>query len=521
MSASIKDNILFGQPYEEVRYLKVLQDCGLERDLKILEDGDMTTIGERGVNLSGGQKQRISLARLIYANCDIVLMDSPLSAIDSQLGSYIFQKCIVEELAGKTRIFVTHELHFLPNADYIIVMKDGRISEQGTYANLVNSSGDFSIVLQEYAGYEGSNIDSVAIAPMPKINISLSRSNLFAYGSISRTEIMTSHDQDPGILRLGRILRSKHAFNAKTLIKDEERATGSISLNIWGKYVAASGGWLYISALFLLLLITQSISVGTTYWLVIWTNHLVPSFSQLSYMGVYLAGSVLQSLFYYISFYYFSIGGTTAANSLHRAALNRVLHAPEVFFETTPIGRIINRFSKDQDGIDNALVDALRIFLSTTASCIGYLALIIYGIPLFAVPLIPILISYFYIQKYYRHVSLELKRVDSIAQSPIYTLIGECLAGLPTIRAFSEEKRFIEQNNEFSNRRMAIFYILSASARWLGLRLEIIGSILVLVAAVLGVVSTSFSLSFFAQISPALYGLTLSYALDLVSTMNW
>ena len=223
--------------------------------------------------------------------------------------------------------------------------------------------------------------------------------------------------------------------------------------------------------------------------------------------------AVLQAVVFYLTFYYFSVGGTIAAAFFHRKALVRVLKAPIRWFDTVPIGRIINRFSKDQDGIDSSLVDSLRMFLTTLANCVGIFAVIIYGTPLFAIPLLPILVGYYYIQRFYRSISLELKRVDSLARSPLYSLIGECLVGLPTIRAYSEEARFVEQNSKNVNKSLAPFYVLTLTARWLGLRLESLGALLVFFAAIFGVTST--------DISPALFGLTLSYSLQVVSSMNW
>ncbi|KAJ1344932.1 hypothetical protein BSLG_000447 [Batrachochytrium salamandrivorans] len=379
-NSTVKENILFGQPYDEARYLATIRDCSLERDLAMFQDGDRTQIGERGINLSGGQKQRINLARLVYFNSDIVLLDDPLSAVDAHVGRALFDNCICGALSGKTRILVTHQLHFLPRVDYIIVMNYGEVIENGTYSELMAAEGEFSSLMLSYGGADDD-----------------------------------ANDTD---------------------IADEINKSADID-----------------------------------------SKRIPP---------MQLIQSVLAIMTYAFGVY-FAYHGTRAARVLHEGAITRIVRAPVLFFDTTPLGRVINRFSKDQDGIDNSLLDAFRMFIQTLSSTISVFVLIIYTTPLFAAILVPILGAYYFLQLIYRATSRELKRLDSLSRSPLYAHIGETLSGLPTIRAYHEHERF-----------------------------EILGGVMVFFAAAFGVLSRDNS-----AFTAALFGLSLSYAIQVTSTLNW
>lgn len=151
-NATLKDNILFGQPLNTELYEKVIEACALKPDLEILPGGDMTEIGEKGINLSGGQKQRVSLARAVYANADIYFLDDPLSAVDSHVGKHIFDKVIGPKglLKNKTKLLVTHGITYLPQTEQILVMKDGQVSESGTYRELLDKKGAFAEFLLQH-----------------------------------------------------------------------------------------------------------------------------------------------------------------------------------------------------------------------------------------------------------------------------------------------------------------------------------------------------------------------------------
>ncbi|KAH6588650.1 hypothetical protein BASA50_010612 [Batrachochytrium salamandrivorans] len=501
-NSTVKENILFGQPYDEARYLATIRDCSLERDLAMFQDGDRTQIGERGINLSGGQKQRINLARLVYFNSDIVLLDDPLSAVDAHVGRALFDNCICGALSGKTRILVTHQLHFLPRVDYIIVMNYGEVIENGTYSELMAAEGEFSSLMLSYGGADDDANDTDIADEINKSADIDSKKN-------------TSNAVDSK--RIGDALALIAKKDARELMQTEDRSTGTVKSNVWMSYFNAAGGWLSLTGLILILIIAQAARIGNDFWLVVWTNKEIPYFTTNGqYVGVYWGWSIFQAIMTYAFGVYFAYHGTRAARVLHEGAITRIVRAPVLFFDTTPLGRVINRFSKDQDGIDNSLLDAFRMFIQTLSSTISVFVLIIYTTPLFAAILVPILGAYYFLQLIYRATSRELKRLDSLSRSPLYAHIGETLSGLPTIRAYHEHERFIYNNDKMIDINNGPYFLLLAAQRWISLRFEILGGVMVFFAAAFGVLSRDNS-----AFTAALFGLSLSYAIQVTSTLNW
>ncbi|KAJ3116514.1 hypothetical protein HDU96_009500 [Phlyctochytrium bullatum] len=496
-NATLEQNITFGLPFDEAKYKKAIKDCALETDLKVLPDGDQTSIGERGINLSGGQKQRVNLARCVYYDPDIILLDDPLSAVDAHVGKYLFDKCIMGALAGKTRILVTHQLHFLSRVDRVLVFRDGEIVEQGTYPELMAAEGEFATLIKNYGAEED---DEPSPTPKPAEVAARKKSEPSA---IEEKKMLAAKDAEPEKKKSGNIM------------KEEDRATGTVSGKVWWSYVVASGGWGFIAGLLATLVFLQSTRIGNDLWLVWWSgNRFAGTFNLSGYIAVYCVWGLSQTLATYLFGLFFAFSGTRAARTLHEAAAARIVRAPTLFFDTTPLGRIINRFSKDQDGIDNTLSDSYRMFTNTLATSLSTFVLICYATPLFAVPLAPLLGVYYFMQLIYRATSRELKRLDSVSRSPLYANFGETLTGLPTIRAYREQNRFISNNDRATDGNNSPYFLLVSSQRWLGLRLEILGGVLVFFAGLFGIIARS-------TIDPALLGLSLSYALQVTQILNW
>ncbi|KAJ3273542.1 hypothetical protein HDV01_004309 [Terramyces sp. JEL0728] len=489
-NATVKENILFGSPYEEERYINTIRVCALEKDLQMLNNGDATQIGERGINLSGGQKQRINIARLVYFNPEIVLLDDPLSAVDAHVGRYLFEVCLQNALKQKTRILVTHQLHFLPQVDYILVMKEGEIAEQGTFEELMSSKGAFASLMTDYGGVNE------------------------AIEETEETEIKEMDASDAE--RIGNMLAVKAEGDTRELMQKEDRATGSVKSNIWFTYINSAGGSFFGIGLLTLIVLLQACNFGNSLWLVIWTNKDISTWDQNRYIAVYIAFGVANSLFTYSYSAWMAFAGVRAAKLLHKNALDRVLLAPISFFDSTPLGRIINRFSKDQDSIDNGLMDSFRIFVTTFSGAIITFITIIYATPLFVAPLLPVLGVYYFVQKVYRSTSRELKRLDSLTRSPLYAFLGETLNGLPTIRAFGVQERFIEVSENYIARNISPSFLLFSASRWLGIRYESLGAVLVFFAAMLGIFSRTND-----RFSGALLGLSLTYSLQVTQSINF
>ncbi|KAF8927650.1 P-loop containing nucleoside triphosphate hydrolase protein [Dissophora ornata] len=494
-NATVKDNILFGLPLDEARYQRVIKDCALERDIEILPDGDMTEIGERGINLSGGQKQRVNIARAVYFDADVVLLDDPLSAVDAHVGKYLFQNCIMGALQGKTRVLVTHQLHVLPQVDYVICMKDGEIVERGTFQELMLNDGEFSSLMKAHGGIEEAESEKE---------------------EVDETNVDPASSADPEKVSEGGNDKKKDAASAdkpKGLMSQEERSTGSVDGTIYRNYVEAAGGVYLIPLMLFLLTMTQVAKVGNDLWLSWWTADDLHE-SQKFYMIFYAVWGIAQGVLQFISGFYFSIAGARAAKALHQKSLQNIFRAPTSFFDTTPLGRIINRFSKDVDACDNLLSEAYRMFTGTASNVISTFILIAVIFPYFLIPLVPMLIFYYYAAVYYRFSSRELRRIDSILRSSLYAHFSETLSGMATIRAYRVQERFMERNAFFIDLENRPYFMSYSIQRWLGVRLETIANTLVLCTSLLGVCGRF-------QISPSTIGLVLSYSMSVTGTFNW
>lgn len=493
---TVKNNILFGLPLDEQRYQQVIKDCALEQDLTILPDGDSTEIGERGINLSGGQKQRINLARATYYNADILLLDDPLSAVDAHVGKHLFEKCICTALAGKTRVLVTHQLHFLPKVDYIIVMKNGEIAEEGTFAQLLDNRNEFSSLMEEYGGVdhaESETSDDDIVTDVKK--------------SDGKKEVV---DNGPGV-------------PSKALMTTEERNTGAVQAHIYKYWIDNAGGWLTVAVIAFFLCLMPTSNIGTNQWLSYWSSYDAPQGADSHpptdyrtgyFMGVYAALGIAQAICNFMVSFCFSIAGVAAAKSLHGQSVRSIFRAPMSFFDTTPIGRIMNRFSKDIDAIDNLLADSMRQFFGTLIQALGTFVLISVYFPVFLAPLFVLLVLYYFAAIYYRSTSRELKRLDSILRSSIYAHFGESLSGLATIRAYREQERFIKNNQDYTDLENRAYYLSITIQRWLAVRLETIANTMILFV-------TIFSVVYRMTLNPSTMGFVLSYSLSLTGTFNW
>lgn len=500
-NATIRENILFGAPFNPERYAETIRACALERDVSdhsVLPQGDATLIGEKGVTLSGGQKQRIALARLVYLNPDIVLLDDPLSAVDAHVGRFLFDQCINGILAGKTRILVTHQLHLLSKCDQIIIMErlasdnatSMSIRESGTFLELMKSSPRFANLLRRHVGSDG-----IVESEFP-------------------SEKGNEDDLD-GEVAVKKESKEPTGIPSKRPSEEEERAFGSVSSKVYGIYVRSAGGSLrFILPAVISAVCLNGSKMGTDMWLSFWSSS-PPRFnlSMAIWMGVYVAWGSAQGIFAFINGLVYAFAGVRAAMTLHDRALWRLLHTPISFFDLTPSGRIINRFSRDQDALDNLLTDSLRGTISMIGITLSTLALIVWASQwYFCLPLAALMIAYWAIQRYYRASSRELKRIDSVSRSPIYAHFGETLAGLATIRAYRQQNRFILDNARLvdTNNRASILQL--AIQRWLAIRLESLGNLLILAAGLSCLVG---------RVGPSMTGLALGYALGMTGTLTW
>ncbi|KAG7444868.1 ABC transporter [Guyanagaster necrorhizus] len=486
-NATIRDNICFGRPFKEDKYWQAVQNSCLERDLDMLPNGDMTEVGEKGISLSGGQKQRLNICRAIYCDTEIQIFDDPLSALDAHVGKMVFQNVLRNAAPGKTRILVTHALHFLPQVDYIFTIADGRIAEQGTYDELMQKDGEFSKFYREFGSQEEKEEEEV-------------EEEEEAIESIVK-ETETEGD-----------LRTK-VTPGPGLMQEEERNTGAISLSVYKRFLDAGRGRVVLPILFASIVFVQTAIVMGSYWLVYWQEDKWAR-PQGFYMGIYAMLGVAQAFAFFVMGSMFALLTYFASQNLHSLAVDRIVHAPMSFFETTPLGRIMNRFSKDIDTIDNILADSMRMFAAPASSVIGAIILIAIILPWFLIAVFVVLIVYLYGAAFYRASARELKRLDAVLRSSLYSHFSESLSGLATIRAYGESERFVKENEERIDVENRAYWLTVTNQRWLGIRIDLLGSLLTFAVAML-TVGTRFS------ISPAQTGLALAYILNVQQAFGW
>ncbi len=344
-NATVRENVLFGKDYNQEWYDKVIDACALRPDLEMLPNGDQTEIGERGITVSGGQKQRLNIARAIYFNSDIVLMDDPLSAVDAHVGRHIFDNAICGLLKDKCRILATHQLHVLSRCDRIIWMQEGHIETIDTFDNLMRDNEAFQKLMASTAQEE-------VIDEEDHVN----------------DDEVEDEKKDAK--------KKKKSKPGMALMQVEERAVKSVSWGIYAAYIRASGTMLNGPIILFLLVISQCANIATSLWLSYWVSDRF-GMSSGQYIGIYAALGVIQALLMFAFSVTLSIFGTNASKIMLQRAMTRVLRAPMSFFDTTPLGRITNRFSKDIDIMDNTLTDAMRMYFFTLAMIISVFALII------------------------------------------------------------------------------------------------------------------------------------------------
>ncbi|XP_058820090.1 multidrug resistance-associated protein 1-like [Topomyia yanbarensis] len=512
-NATLRENILFGKPLDQQKYDKVIQGCALLPDLDMLPAGDATEIGEKGINLSGGQKQRVALARAVYADADIYLFDDPLSAVDAHVGKHIFEKVIGPQgmLVGRSRLLVTHGISFLPFVEEIFVVKDGEISESGSYQQLLDQKGAFAEFLtqhiqeldeedeemqlvKEVLKEEKSTPSNEEGTPRKRINRQESRASV---GKDKPTPAVTKADKS-------------------TLIEKEESATGSVTLAVYLKYIKAIGLSLGLWSI-VLNVITHAILIFSSFWLTDWSEDpeaITDTSVRDMYLGVYGALGALQSIALFISSIILGLGCLNAAKKLHDKLLESSMRMPMSFFDTTPLGRIINRFSKDVDVMDNVLPATIRAWLYFSLAVIGVFIVIGISTPIFLAVVPPIAIIYYFIQKIYIATSRQLKRLESVTRSPIYSHFGESINGQSTIRAFNEQTRFTSESEAKVDYNQKVAYPTILAGRWIAVRLDIIGSLVVLFAALFAVLARE-------SIGPATVGLSISYALQISTALSF
>ncbi|XP_077634942.1 ATP-binding cassette sub-family C member 2 isoform X5 [Crocuta crocuta] len=499
--------------------------------------------GIKGINLSGGQKQRISLARATYQNSDIYVLDDPLSAVDAHVGKHIFNKVLGPNglLKDKTRLLITHSIHFLPQVDEIVVLGNGTILEKGPYSTLLANKGVFAKILKTFTkqtGPEGEatvNEDSEEeddhglMPSMEEIPEEVASLTMKRENSLHRTLSRSSRSSSRHRKSLKNSLKTQNVNTLKEeeelvkgqkLIKKESVQTGKVKLAIYLKYLQAMG-WCLI---FFIIgaYVTNSVAyIGSNLWLSAWTNDSktyngtnYPASQRDLRVGVYGALGVAQGVSVLLANLCSAYASTHASSILHQQLLNNILQAPMSFFDTTPTGRIVNRFAGDISMVDDTLPMSLRSWILCFLGIISTLVMICTATPIFVIVIIPLGIIYTSVQMFYVATSRQLKRLDSVTRSPIYSHFSETVSGLSIIRAFEHQQRFLKHNEVGIDTNQKCVFSWIVSNRWLAIRLELVGNLIVFFASLMMVI-------YRATLSGDTVGFVLSNALNITQTLNW
>ncbi|KAL8548641.1 hypothetical protein ACS0TY_007796 [Phlomoides rotata] len=496
-NGTIQDNILFGLPMSTEKYKEVIRVCCLEKDMEMMEFGDQTEIGERGINLSGGQKQRIQLARAVYQDSDVYLLDDVFSAVDAHTGSEIFKECIRGALRGKTIILVTHQVDFLHNVDQILVMRDGTIVQSGKYNTILQSGMDFQALVSAHeASMELVDVETTAESESsPKLT----------------TQRSIKLGEENGEMNSPRTERSK---GSSKLIKEEERETGKVSLGVYKLYCTEAFGWWGVAGVLIFSFAWQGTLMSSDYWLAYETSEKrAASFSPSLFINVYAIIALVAFVLVFIRSVLVAIMGLKTAQVFFGQILRSILHAPMSFFDTTPSGRILTRASSDQTNVDILI----PFFTSVTvAMYITLLSIIIvtcqYSWPTIIL-VIPLGWLNFWYRGYYLSTSRELTRLDSITKAPVIHHFSESITGVMTIRCFKKQESFSQENVNRVNANLRMDFHNFGSNEWLGFRLELMGSFILCMSTMFMIVLPS------SIIAPENVGLALSYGLSLNSVL--
>lgn len=512
-NATVRDNILFGKPMVQEKYDQILSACCLEDDIKQLSHGDMTEIGEKGVTLSGGQKARISLARAVYNNASTLLFDDVLSAVDSRVGKHIITNLFEGLLLRHTRILATHQLSLVASADKIVFLNgDGNI-DVGNLNELLERNAGFK-KLFKYSD-EASKVnesDDAQSANYSDDNICL----LPGTNAGHYSPILESPEDAEQLNRKQSIVQETGLGLFGKTIEDEDVSVNAISWNVYKKYISMGLGILGVFAgpifLFFVALSTFC-QLFTNTWLSFWMEKKYDFLSDKFYVTFYVIFACLTVVFTGIQFTILAYINNTSAKLLNVKAVAKILHVPMSFMDTNPLGRVLNRFTKDTDSLDNALGEQLKLFIFPLATIIGVIILCIIYLPWFAIAVPFLVCAFMFFASLYSASTREIKRLEAVQRSVVYNNFNETLNGMSTIKAFKAEGRFVERNDYLLNRMNEAYFLSIATQRWLCVHLDTIAAVFALIISLLCVTNQF-------NISASSTGLLLNYVIQIVGLLS-
>jgi len=551
-NATLKDNILFGLPYDKKRYNMVLSAAALEKDLAMLQDGDMTDIGANGINLSGGQKWRASFARALYSRAGILVLDDIFSAVDAHVGRQLFENALTGELCqGRTRILVTHHVALcLPATKYLVLLGEGRALHAGTVEEL-RASGHLSEILahdvaeQQKAEKEAETEEAVIIDDgghdLARTVTNQSRDSRRYSAQNQEATLVRSISRVNTIPEDGNTMQER--TQPKKFTEEEGRETGSIGLEVYKTYIKACRGYLYWSMLGAIFLSWIAVFLGRSYWVSHWTrqyetqgeethqstilqlsspwhqasrstthryNSLLADKQQhdtMYYVGVYLAISLCAWLIGTTRYFTVYIASIRGSKVMFEKLTSTILRAPLRFLDTTPVGRITNRFTADFNMIDSRMANDLSFLFHCTISTVSVLIAGLFVSPYMLLFAFALLLGSAYFARRFLRGAREVKRLESNSKSPIFEQFGSVLSGIGTIRTFDKTDSYLQRMFDRINTHCVCSWHVFAFNRWMSFRANMLGAFFSFSTAAL-IVSLK-------GIDAPIAGFVLSFSLEL------
>ncbi|XP_044198860.1 ATP-binding cassette sub-family C member 9 isoform X3 [Thunnus albacares] len=536
LNATVEDNITFGSPFNKQRYKTVIDTCSLQLDIDLLPFGDQTEIGERGINLSGGQRQRICVARALYQNTNIVFLDDPFSALDIHLSDHLMQEGILKFLQDdkRTVVLVTHKLQYLIHADWIIAMKDGTVLREGTLKDIQTHDVELYDHWKTLMNRQDQGLEK-DIQQDSQTTLERKTLRRAFYSREAKNQVDDEDEEEEE--------EEEEDDNMSTTTNRRSK----IPWRVCWCYMS-SGGFFMVFLMVSSKLLKHSVIVAIDCWLASWTssknqstgadmsngtdmssgtslatvissNATLPTPGALENKDYYLpvfivlcAAGITLCLLTSLTVEFL---GLSAATNLHHNLLNKIIHAPIRFFDITPLGQILNRFSADTNIIDQHIPPTLESLTRSTLLCLSAIGVISFITPSFLISLVPLAVAFYFIQKYFRVASKDLQDLDDSTQLPLLCHFSETAEGLTTIRAFRHEARFKQRMLELTDTNNTAYLFLSAANRWLEVRTDYLGAVIVLTAAVTLIWTTK------SPSTGGLVGLGLTYALTVTNYLNW
>ncbi|XP_073845417.1 probable multidrug resistance-associated protein lethal(2)03659 [Musca autumnalis] len=509
-TGTVRQNILFGQPMDKKRYNLTVKKCALERDFELLPYGDKTIVGERGASLSGGQKARINLARAVYRQADIYLLDDPLSAVDTHVGRHLFDQCMRQYLRDRTVILVTHQLQFLEQADCIVILDKGQVRAVGTYESMRQSGFDYAKLLL-HNGDEDEKEDAEELDDRiddDRDKQKIKRQNSKKHRQISVTSVAST-------------VESVEEVAPKQV--EESREQGKISFQLYKKYFGSSGSSVVLALMILFCVGAQILGSGGDYFLSYWVNKNEKKFIEIDArvelqtdpvdIYIFTALNVAIIIFALLrSFMFFNLASKSSTR-LHNDMFVSVTRASMYFFNTNPAGRILNRFSKDMGQVDEILpqvmMDVIQIFLAL----FGIVVVLAIVNPWYILATVVMFTVFYFLRSFYLKTSRDVKRLEAVTRSPIYTHLGASLNGLATIRAFQAQDILIQEFDNYQDLHSSGFYMFLTTSRAFGYWLDC--------CCVLYIAIITLSFLLFSPENGGDVGLAITQAMGLTGMVQW